>query len=121
MTRSYRTQNGTSRRIDYVRPIDMRDCPREITIKVILLDKKDDNIHTQTDINVDVPIKNVLCKVSWVIGENNYFILDALHKVSLDQQFQNAARSPNLSDDGRRVTLERSQNGRVIRHVTYAK
>ena len=63
MIRSYRTQNGTSRRIDYVRPVDIRDCPREITIKVILLDKKDDNIYTQTDINLDVSVKNVLCKV----------------------------------------------------------
>ena len=78
---------------------------------MILLDKIDDNIYTQTDINLDAPVKNVLCTVPCVIGENNYFSLDALDKVSLDQQFQNAARSRNLSDDGRRVTLGRSQSG----------
>ena len=64
-------------------------------------------------------VEKFLCKVSCVNGENNYFFLDALEKVSLDEQFQNAANSRNLSDNGKRVTIGRSQSGRVVRHVTY--
>ncbi len=118
--RRYTTQNGRSRRVEYVRPFDLRTENVEVHFKVTLLEKLNDLELKWTDIHAEIPAASVIQRVSvYRKDESCNYVISAVDKLSLDTYFDRRHGQSNIADDGRRVTLSVSSRGRQRRSVQF--
>ena len=118
--RRYTTQNGRSRRVEYVRPFDLNTRNVEVHFKVTLLEKLNDLELKWTDIHAEIPATSTIQRVNVYEKDNSYnYVLSAVDKLSLDTYFNRSHGQSNIADDGRRVTLSFSSRGRQRRSVQF--
>ena len=119
--RQYTAQNGRKRRVEYVRPFDIKTNNVQVNFKVIYFERKSELELERTDIDSEVPCSNVLQKVTVTYQQDaQLYCLSAIDKVSLDTYFSQRMGQNNLADDGKRVTLTYSSRGRQKRSVQFS-
>ena len=116
--RRYQTTSGRKRKIDYVRPVNIKTIDADVLFRVNVLQKAE-NIYKLTDEIVEVPLSNVLFAVeSYKDGDGNY-VLNAVDVMSLETYFERPNGPQDISDSGRRTVISMSSRGRLRRNVTF--
>ena len=114
----YTAQNGRKRRVEYVRPFDIKINNVQVNFKVIYFERKSELELERTDIHSEVPCSNVLQKVTVTYQQDaQLYCLSAINKLFLDAYFSRRMGQNNLADDGRQVTLMYSSRGQQRRSV----
>ena len=117
--RRYNTTNGRSRKIDYVRPVNVKDAVPDIMFTVNVLQKESLGYKYSDEI-LETPLSNVLFAVEMYRDqESGHYSLSALDALSLESHFQRTNGAHSIDDDGRRVYMSVSSRGRIRRNVTH--
>eukprot|EP00112_Aurelia_sp_Birch-Aquarium-sp1_P024579 Seg783.10 transcript_id=Seg783.10/GoldUCD/mRNA.D3Y31 product="hypothetical protein" protein_id=Seg783.10/GoldUCD/D3Y31 len=117
--RRYKTINGRSRKIDYVRPVNVKDAVPDIMFTVNVLQKESLGYKYSDEI-LETPLNNVLFAVEMYRDqESGHYSLSALDTLSLQSHFQRTHGAHSIDDDGRRVHISVSSRGRIRRNITH--
>ncbi len=117
--RRYKTNNGRSRKIDYVRPVNVKDAIADLIFTVNVL-QKESRGYKYSDEILETPLNNVLFAVEMYRDqESGHYSLSALDTLSLESHFQRSHGTHDIDDDGRRVHISVSARGRIRRNITH--
>ena len=119
--RLYSAQNGKKRRIEYIKPFDIKTANVDVKFKVICFERESELQLKRTEIHSDVPCSSVVQKVTlYYDSEAQCYQLSAVDKLSLDTYFSRRTGRDGMADDGRRVTLTYSSRGRQRRTIQFS-
>eukprot|EP00112_Aurelia_sp_Birch-Aquarium-sp1_P006481 Seg17159.1 transcript_id=Seg17159.1/GoldUCD/mRNA.D3Y31 product="hypothetical protein" protein_id=Seg17159.1/GoldUCD/D3Y31 len=121
MYRLYSSQNGKTRRVEYVKPFDTKTANVDVEFKVIHFERQSELQLNRTEIHSDIPCSSVVQKVTlYYDNESQCYQLSAVDKLSLDRYFSRRPGRNDMADDGRRVRFTYSSRGRQRRTVQFS-